>query len=111
MSNPIGPTYEEITQGLVCVRELLSDPEHWTKGSYARNAKGLSVYSDSHDAQSFCLIGAASRCSTDHGVTGAVILRMQRACPIPILSRFNDDPRTTHADVLAVIDRAIEEPA
>jgi len=42
------------------VRELLSSPESWTQGTFARDQDGKSVYPDDPSAMSWCLLGAIS---------------------------------------------------
>ena len=46
---------------LEAVRELLSDPNRWTKGAMARNARLWPVDTGNSTAQCFCLIGAMAR--------------------------------------------------
>lgn len=101
---------------LKAARALISTPDKWVKGVYARNDKGVSVPDNDPAACAFCAVGAmrhackiaeheldtrasdpyflakrAVRAQTNHGA----------------VSDFNDDEETTHADVLAAFDRAI----
>lgn len=106
-------------------RKLIADPEHWTQGSYAREAQnGASTTIASDRARCFCSIGALERAAFD--TSGYRLLwnprqvgsyRAARAClfdaladiapSFPVVVSFNDDLDTTHADVLALFDRAI----
>lgn len=95
-------------------RELISDPERWTKGAFARNAQGASV-SYRHDAATcFCSVGAVERAAFKDGVDDnqpiSVALRALyrgKLYAIPSIAAFNDRDDTTHGDVLAMFDRAI----
>lgn len=103
-------------------RELISKPEAWTKGSFARDAEGRTVRDINDDrATCWCLLGAVSKSTRDLSM-GNQEYRDARFClrcavgarcglgdadsPLTTAS-FNDDPHTTHADILAVFDDAI----
>ena len=103
-------------------RQLLSDPARWTKGCFARNAEGQAVHPVLGKAACWCSVGAIRKeFSREHGYTDrsatvssfldAHLLLHQllssgkHSAGIP---SFNDHPDTTHADVLALFDRAIE---
>lgn len=95
--------------GLKAMRELLSDPARWTKGTEARNAKGRPVRPWWKSATCWCLLGAphagARRCYRN-AVQEEMALRSALGGKKAI-SGFNDDPTTTHADILALLDREI----
>jgi hypothetical protein len=91
---------------LLKARELISDPKRWTQESFARDGRGRSA--SIANGVCFCSIGAIA------SVAGTNLVR-----PVPdsILklagfkshaewARFNDSH--THAEALAVFDRAIE---
>lgn len=93
---------------LVSARELLSDEKRWTRHRYARDAAGDNAMLSGKKAVCWCLTGAVLnsplRSSHQdialdliHGVVGGSIFG------------FNDDPTTTHADILRVLDAAIEK--
>jgi hypothetical protein len=52
---------------LTGVRDLLSDPERWTQGASARNAKGEPVDVHSEEATCFCAVGALYRIAFPDG--------------------------------------------
>ena len=52
---------------LTGVRDLLSDPERWTQGASARDAKGRIVDVHSEDATCFCAVGAFYRVGFPEG--------------------------------------------
>lgn len=93
------------------VRELLSDPERWTKGAWALNQAGAEVNAISSDAKCWCLVGAISRCYRTDDEQQPIRDASAKVKAL-ILDRhativdFNDSPKTTHADILAVLDEA-----
>lgn len=92
------------------VIEKLSDPQRWTKGELARDAEGNEVGENDPAACSWCLAGALSACEPDYGKiqkTRRYILRAIMAeTHFFFISAFNDDDKTTHADVMRVLHTA-----
>jgi hypothetical protein len=87
----------DTTHTLKQVRDLLADPSRWTKGEFARNAKGKCTLYVSKDAVCFCLDGALMRVTTNdptsyrrsvNAVREAISRRHYRDGYIT----FNDDP-------------------
>jgi hypothetical protein len=103
----------QLLTDLIAVRELLSAPERWTKGYGARNSEGTPVDSFSPDACCWCLVGACARVTeaNEAGNSGRfdVLRASLRPKAGPCLVRLNDAPERTHAEILAVIDKAIEK--
>lgn len=104
-------------QTIIDARELISDPKKWTKGTDARNEKGDSVPSNAKDAVCFCMNGALARVRPRLQDIGDIVkarneINLTLIGPEKDLSKnftdFNDNPGTTHADVLHVMDRTIE---
>lgn len=105
-------------------RELLSDPARWTKGQFARDKGGFVTRLTSNDAVCWCVRGAILKTYDDHGLFFLDLFYLstrliERALPADLVSKskedgkdpivdFNDDPNTTHEDVLKVLDKAIE---
>ena len=85
------------------LRTHLSDPTHWTKGCYARDAEGEPV--NVREGVCHCLVGACILLAPDTETLDALTNRLRRF--VGPLTIFNDHPDTTHADILALIDRAI----
>lgn len=90
-------------------RKLIERPEAWTRGAFARSSAQWPVASDDAEAACWCIHGAINRisriaCREDGAMDAKIALR--NALPASI-ALFNDDPSTTHADVLAAFDRAI----
>ena len=89
-------------------RARIAEANRWTKGAFARSFDGVDVHPDSDLACMWCLDGAlmqaANGLSTPYYSAFSAIQAAVRYNPIS----FNDDPKTTHADVLNALDRAIE---
>lgn len=90
---------------LKAAKQLISTPERWTAGSYARDKSGVPVLSVSTKAACWCAIGACAAVEPDV-LTGA-FEALKSVVPGNSISKFNDHPSTTHADVMAAFDRAI----
>lgn len=91
-------------------RRLISAPQNWTKGVYARDANGKEASATSPSAKSFCIIGAINKVVERGTVNAAAHNALINAMPgtYPTITQFNDAEETTHADIIAVIDAAIE---
>lgn len=94
------------------VAELLADPKRWTKGCFARNEIGRKVNCYDESAVCWCLEGAFSRIYGDtykdtHALwqkfAGTVLSSNPSFLCLP---DFNDDPKTTHKQVMAVVKTA-----
>lgn len=96
-----------IAQVLRDARALIDTPDKWAKGWCARLANGKATYAADSDAHSFCAVGSLLRVpphnqqKTLEWLNGFVPSRFHR------ISLFNDHPKTTHADIMALFDRAI----
>lgn len=109
----------------------------WTQGAAARDARGNEVWSGGDTAERFCLIGASIRTTTEiamrrylstepsagDGLYVATEGRLAKAAialfpyrvlggeygPHEFLQAINDDPETSAADALAIVDYAIAQ--
>lgn len=91
-------------------RELISNPDHWTKGAYARvsptDETGLNFLSPK--ATCYCMFGALYRVAAVNDIDDKRLDRAELA-----LLRvgggigFNDRSSTTHEKVLKKFDEAI----
>lgn len=108
MSNGVTP---EAPVLLRAARRRIARPERWTKGSFRKwNVLG----GGDCECVNGALIGAAG--GGDGGVVVALSLIRSgaslclslaaRARGFESASRFNDDPKVTHADVLELLDEA-----
>jgi hypothetical protein len=102
---------DEVTKVLIRVRKRLSNPEAWTKHSKAKDRYGAAVGYNSPEACSWCLLGAIQRESADSRQDDHVIYRMRSFIRADRRDRFlvsiNDNPRTTHQDILKWLDTVI----
>ncbi|MGO7308731.1 hypothetical protein ACCS91_33290 [Rhizobium ruizarguesonis] len=103
--------HEILTAG----RELLSNPDHWTKGVLARDKKGESIGPFDPKASCFCTIGAIHKVvgpqqsELKRQVVGYLIEALDTVHKVSaVVSAFNDHPKTSHEQVLELWDKAIE---
>lgn len=91
---------------LIAARALIAEPEHWTQRAAARNRLGMPVGALEPSACCWCAAGALFRVAgrfNDRGYYAG----MKALCPVtgPGVVVLND--MSTHADVLAMFDKAI----
>jgi len=92
---------------LARARDLIADEPGWCKRALARGWLDIPAPVQSAFARRFCAIGAIQRAAKELGLPfkdAGGALEWQTARPIP---DWNDDPRRTHADVVAAFDAAI----
>ena len=96
---------------LRAARAKIEQPEHWCRHFLAIDGDGKMVHWAWPEAEAWCSIGAVASVARtpDDDVLSVDAEEILEAC-LPDergLPRYNDDPRTTHADILALFDRAI----
>ena len=95
---------------LECAAELLSDPNHWTRGTF----HGQEYNSATGRCEtSYCMLGAVFQCANGnpynhHGAERAtkllsLVLPQQAQGSVPL---YNDNPRTTHSAMLKTLRKA-----
>jgi hypothetical protein len=91
---------------LRAARYRIAAPDRWTKGALARDPLGRIVEPDDPAACQWCAAGAYDAARP----LGADDVLHRRVLEIGFrhLPGFNDAPETTHADVLALYDDAIQ---
>lgn len=87
------------------VLELLSDEKRWTRGTRARDKNKKPCEPKDTIAESFCLMGAIQRCYSYDEYFDALD-EVELAIDDNRIGAFNDDPPTTHADILRVVREA-----
>ncbi len=103
---------------LIAARARIADPEHWIKGHMAEDTIGNEVCTDHVNAYRFCAVGALK--SVLHKVVkthkrefklneylSGKLMSYIESKEFKGVPDFNDSPNTTHADVLAMFDKAI----
>ena len=106
---------------LIEARAMIADPIRWYKGGYAAKLENGEQVPANHKEEyaCFCAYGAVDTAAEKGGGFGAAedhaMHLLDEAVPIDFKSlraggviTYNDAPDTTHADILAVFDRAIE---
>lgn len=100
---------------LTAARALISEPGGWIKKSSGKKSDGKPDNSTNlSEAVCFCALGAVWRAAGDSRSSCAEIIlgkivRTTTRFDNPV--SFNDDPSTTHADVLKVFDLAVAAAA
>ena len=91
------------------VRKLLSDPNKWCQGAFARDKNSDHVESCSEFAVSWCLLGAINKevgTSDDFSIYGSSAAKyLREKTGIRDIVLFND--HATHKQVLDLLDKAI----
>lgn len=88
-------------------RELLSEPNSWTQGTYARDAQGKRCYIWEDCRVCLCVEGALFSAHEDIEVCVAARDAFEGSLGGAPLDEWNDAPERTHAEVLEAFDRAI----
>mgnify|MGYP006346210075 CR=1 FL=1 len=94
-----------VLDALIKARDHISDPAMWYKGGYSDDGR-----TGAEDGFPCCAMGALVWVNPDVGIFCNDAYRPLRdALPAEWTSipYFNDAPATTHADILALFDRAI----
>ena len=93
---------------LITARERITDPRRWCQGALAKDAFGNRVSPVKHNAVRWCAAGA---CDATAGLMNAQSNAAVNALACELYDKslvsYNDRPETTHADILALYDRAI----
>jgi hypothetical protein len=94
-------------EALYAVRALLSVPERWTQYASARDRDGYRVVNDYDGAACWCLGGAIDKVARPSYRRICELLEAELPPRVGTIIQFNDDSERSHADILALIDRAI----
>lgn len=94
-----------VLAAFVALRERLATPERWTQNTDARNRTGWPVSADAPTAYYWCLQGAVYSLRMRQDVRRLIFNLLEAEAELE-LTRWNDDPGRTHAEVLALIDAA-----
>ena len=105
---------DHVLVALRAARRLLTPKKRWTQAASARNTRGRSVEPVSKAAACWCLMGAIERVTAGPGsqnnTEGMCLMAIRDATPnLRSIVQYND--QSTHAQVLALLDRAIARRA
>jgi hypothetical protein len=96
---------------LKAAKALIDSPERWTTRIYAIDANKNCVNTTDKAAVCRCSVGALGAVTPNYSeALRAMALVIPNTFHYNVV-RFNDDPDTTHADVMAAFDRAIAATA
>ena len=100
-----------VREVLIAAKELISTPERWTQNAFARGMDGLQVPLDTGAACQWCIAGAMIKVSnlTERRIYGLAsrVLAGETSCGV--VTHYNDAPERTHAEVMELFDRAINQ--
>ena len=96
----------KVIETLKAARELISVPERWTQGEYARGVSARPVAVQSRYAVCWCAKGALNRVQSNHYINFQTAIVLERAMGSLAIGKFNDTH--SHGQVLAAFDKAIE---
>lgn len=95
-----------VKENLIAAKALIDTPEKWGKG---RDSFPLTRLGG---AKCLCAHGALFEAMGGEWASGSIeaIRKLRASLPSEwrYTPEFNDDPATTHADIMALYDRAIE---
>lgn len=101
-----------VKEVLVQARQKIDAPEKWTQGAFGRNADGDYLGLCDPSACRWCVAGAVCEVAESSPLEDAAIAVLAELVPKPpptamdgSVAHFNDTH--THAEVLALLDRAI----
>ena len=95
---------------ILAARTLIADERDWTRGVIARTRSGMPCRPDSKRARSFCMVGALNFAIGNlslalQNLTVDAVSKAMPTSPFGV-GMFNDTH--THAQVIAVLDKAIQ---
>jgi hypothetical protein len=115
-----------LVDDLKAAKAVISDPKNWIKGEMAKASRKdrYGIHANNPSANCFCALGAVHlaipsyepieklrRKLVKHYLEKAVVAiapRMKMSIWGGKIPQFNDNPRTTHAKVMGLFDKAIE---
>lgn len=83
--------------------ELLSQPDAWTQGVWARDADGNSCKCQSEKAKSWCTIGAIIACYGTDAVQLRELTHYLKNRYNLSITAWNDNPRRTVTEVTTIL--------
>ena len=104
-------SYADIVRVLERARAKIANPDNWTRVFVARNALGSKCPAKSEEACSWCALGAVVAVAKTCEASAAALDLLEVASGADErfkgdIGLWNDDPETSHSDVLAAFDAA-----
>lgn len=99
--------HAQIVADLKAAKALIDTPEKWTQGAYARSSIGVELTYHNKEASCFCSWGALANVKGSTGSTYEALRFLDSFTTQDNIVQFNDLESTTHAEVMAVWDKAI----
>lgn len=100
---------QTVKDQLIAARAFIDTPDKWTKNALSKDASGRNTRYPGGPAVCFCTLGALRQ--VNNNFNREMTLMGKLAAHVPGDSfdpvGYNDDFETTHADVLALFDKAI----
>lgn len=102
-----------VAETLRAARAVIAEPEHWTKGAFARPSKSSSkeVPVTNPEAGAWCALGALRKVDGPYEwqarATLAKAITNGKSTESEYVWKFNDASRRRHPDILDAFDRAI----
>ena len=95
---------------LAATRRFLEYEDRWMKGEYARKLDGNHCSPLDNDAVQWCAIGAVIHTAGSYKDANSAIHWLIKQVEKDItVTQWQDQPETTHQDVLDLLDRAIDQ--
>lgn len=93
---------------LLVARQAISNPENWTQYVIARDAEGVMIFPDSSKAVCWCSLGALRKAQEDLKADETTYVEAYDVlCDVLDGSIVAYNDTHTHAEVLALFDKAI----
>ena len=86
--------------------EVIATPDKWTKGEYARTAKGNAIGATEENACKWCMEGAITKAYVSFSDWMHIWNQADDICLEKTgynMHEYNDMPETTHADVYKLL--------
>lgn len=102
----------QLLNDLRALDALFSDESKWTKGTYARDARGAQVFPGSDNAVCWCLAGGRLTVSRgdmkrDQALAVALCDALPQGTSTSTYIHWQDDPCRTFDEIKAIIAKAI----
>jgi hypothetical protein len=83
--------------------ELLSQPDTWCQGCFAKTIDGSHVSSINPEAVQWCLIGALNRCIPTAAKRESALSKLKHKARRKRMADWNDKPSRRQAEVVALL--------